>query len=130
MINNKYRISFDIGGVISKYDQLIKSMIGSFKSTPHYFEVFILTDMRGKEKVQQLLQDNGLYFDLDHILNADYATHQEKCKAVLIDQYQIDIHIDDHLGYLAASKCLGLLVCPNAEMKYYHDNWKQDNSQI
>ena len=51
------------------------------------------------------------------------------CKAQVIEENNIDIHIDDFPGYCAHTKAISLLVWPNPYEPYYHDDFKTDGSE-
>jgi hypothetical protein len=52
------------------------------------------------------------------ILIADFQKHGERCKAVLIKEYGIDVLIDDHPGYCAESGCISQFVWPDPHVPY------------
>jgi hypothetical protein len=96
------------------------------------FEIHVLTDML-KDVAMKMLETNDLlwlfssnHFDGVRVHHADYSTHGENCKAILIKELEIDVHIDDHMGYLMAGPALGLFVVPRAELPYYCDEWLVD----
>lgn len=117
------RISFDIGGVLSKYAEF-REMAQALQRGGA--TVYVLTDM-SRDASLKALRENGLDFIPEtHVLNADYDEHGEDCKAALIKEHGIQIHIDDFAGYCAHTECISLFVWPNAERPYYHDDWKAD----
>lgn len=101
------RVSFDIGGVLSKYPEVFKPMVETLQRGGA--EVFVLTDMHDHEQSVRFVQGNGYNIPSDHILNSDYDTHGEDCKAVLIKEHGIDIHIDDFLAIVPTRS-----VCPSS----------------
>lgn len=118
------RIAFDIGGVLSKYPHIWKPII--MVMAP--LDVHIITDMHPNEKAVQVVHGNGFtMIPADHIHSADYAKYGEACKAVLCKELEIDILIDDFIGYVAdPGATIRLLVMPNSAEPYYHPNWKTD----
>lgn len=129
-MNVMLRISFDIGGVLSKYPHVFKPMIACL--TAGGAEVYIITDMHNRAHILEMLQCNKLLgagmVDPARVLSADYTKHGERCKAKLIEEHQIDLHIDDFPGYCAAGG-LQLMVWPNPDEPYYHDDWETDGSE-
>lgn len=118
------RVSFDIGGVLSKYPEFKEMALALQRGGA---EVFVVTDMHPRETSLKMLRENGFDFiPEDHILNADYTAHGEDCKAALIKEHGIQIHIDDFAGYCAHTEGISLFVWPNPEKPYYHDDWKAD----
>lgn len=123
------KISFDIGGVISKYPAEFRMLMATLQQGGA--EVFVITDMHPRETSLVMLRENGFDFvPEDHILNADYTTHGEDCKAALIKEHGIQIHIDDFAGYCAHTEGISLFVWPNPEKPYYHDDWKADGGSF
>lgn len=121
------RISFDIGGVLSKYPHLFRPMVEALQKGGA--EVFVLTDMTDREKAIKMVRENGYNIPVGRILNARYDDHGEDCKAVVIEEHDIDIHVDDFPGYCAHTKALSLFTWPNPELPYYHDDFKTDGSE-
>lgn len=115
------RVSFDIGGVLSKYPRIFRPMVEALQKGGA--EVYVLTDIHKHEESVQLVQGNGYDIPADSILNSDYETHGEDCKAVLIKERWIDLHIDDFPGYCAHTECVSLFVWPNPNEPYYHDEF-------
>lgn len=123
------RVSFDIGGVLSKYPAIFRPMIVAL--TTGGAEVHILTDMHEHPKVLAMLAMNGLGPDLippARVHCADYAGLGERCKAAVIAREGIDLHIDDFPGYCAGGG-LQALIWPNPDEPYFHDDWKTDGSE-
>jgi hypothetical protein len=121
------RISFDIGGVLSKYPKVFVPMVQALQAGGA--EVFVITDMHQHEQSVKFVQENGYQIPDDHILNSDYAQYGERCKELTIKQHQIDLHIDDFPGYCAHIACVSLFVWPNPHEPYYHDDFKTDGSE-
>lgn len=127
-------VAFDVGGVLSKYPQIFRPLLWTLyvASTENYgeVEVHIISDMHPKEKILDMLARNGFDFiPSSRVHSADYATHGERCKAVLCEQLSIDLIIDDFPGYVADGNHVRLLVMPNTTQSYYHDDWKTDGSE-
>jgi hypothetical protein len=123
----KLKISFDIGGVLSKYPNVFRHLLASLSNCEDV-SVYVLTDMP-IEKAQDLIRRNG--FDVEHvnILSANYDAHGERCKEMLIEENGIDIHIDGFPDYCAHTKCVSLMVWPNPHEPYYHDDFLTDGSE-
>lgn len=121
------KISFDIGGVLSKYPDVFRPMVKALKAGGA--EVFVITDMPDHAQSVRYVQENGYDIPGDHILNADYPAHGEDCKAVLIELHGIDLHIDDFPSYCAHTSAVSLFVWPNPERPYYHETFKTDGSE-
>lgn len=125
----KLRIAFDIGGVLSKYPAHFRTLCYNLQGK---VDQFVLTDMHDKADVCAMLRKNGFYefiFPDENIYTADYATHGEMCKAVLLKELKIDIFIDDFIGYTQWDSQLGdapirLLVQPDAFKPYWDEQWK------
>lgn len=119
------RIAIDIGGVISKYPQIFKNLIETWRG----HDIFIITDMHDKNEIIDLLKLNEVDVDADKVLPADYKTHGEMCKAILCYSNKIDVLIDDFMGYLEWDSRWGLapvrlLVMPDAFRPYWATDWK------
>jgi len=112
------RISFDIGGVLSKYPDTFRDLIATLRRGGA--EVFVITDIPDRETARSLVIDNGFAVPAEHVLCADYAAHGDRCKEELIRRLQIDMHFDDYAGYAAAASraCVSLLVWPDPDKPY------------
>jgi hypothetical protein len=124
------KIGFDIGGVLSKYPSIFKEFIACLKDA----ELYVITDMHGKEEVLEILRLNGIQIPEDHVYCADYTTYGEMCKAVLIKELGIHIFFDDFVGYLNWDSSLGpapvrLLTMPDPWKPYWCDEWKTTKNQ-
>jgi hypothetical protein len=124
------RIAFDVGGVISKYPDVFRPLL----KVLHYcrdVEVWIISDMHPVEKIIDMLHLNEISFYMHRVHSADYRTHGENCKSVLCLELEIDILIDDFIGYLAEPGCplVRLLIMPDPNLDYYHPTWKTDGSE-
>lgn len=124
----KLKISFDIGGVLSKYPEKFKPLVAALLTSKD-IEVFVITDMHDHKQSVKFVQENGFDIPAERILNSDYAKYGENCKAKTIEENNIDIHIDDFPGYCAHTKCINLFVWPNPELPYYADEFKTDGSE-
>lgn len=121
------RVAFDIGGVISKYPIQFKRLYLSLEQEPSN-ECFVITDMHDKNKVVNILKENGFYFRKENVYCANYDKYGEMCKAVLLKELKIDIFIDDFVGYLWWDSSLGeapirLLVMPDPTKPYLDKSW-------
>lgn len=120
------KIAFDIGGVLSKYPDIFRSLVNVLL---HHggadVEVYIISDMKPHAKAVAFCHDNGFLVPPEYILCADYEQHGEECKAVLCAQHEIDMLIDDHVGYLAilGTPPVRLLVMPDPTRDYYSPTW-------
>jgi len=120
-VPNPLRISFDIGGVLSKYPDVFRPMVEALQKGGA--EVFVLTDMTDHDLSTKFVRDNGYDIPPERVLCADYRAHGDGCKAVLIEQFEIQLHVDDFPGYCAHSKSVNLFVWPNPDLPYYHDDF-------
>lgn len=119
------RVAVDMGGVITRSPDTFRLLMYSLEMGGA--EVYVLTDMTDRALVMELLQKNRFRLPEERVLCADYATHGERCKAVLIEKHQIDVLIDDHPGYCAAKhRALSLFLWPNPDEPYYSDDFKGD----
>jgi hypothetical protein len=121
------KIAFDVGGVLSKYPELYRELVEGLVLAG--IEVFVITDMHEKDKVVELLRMNDFIgprgFVPKNVYCANYDEHGEGCKAVLLDELQIDMFYDDFIGYAVVSGCpIRCLVMPDADKPYYADSWK------
>lgn len=125
------RIAFDVGGVLSKYPDILRPLLDvlHYHGKANGVEVWIISDMHPEEKIIDMLELNAVTFYKHRVRSADYKTHGERCKQVLCDQLGIDILIDDFPGYVATGKHVRLLVMPNPDEPYYHDDWKTDGTE-
>lgn len=124
----KLRVSFDIGGVLSKYPEKFRPLVSVLLKSEEV-EVFVITDMHNHEQSVKFVQENGFDIPSERILNSNYVEHGEDCKAKTIEENNIDIHIDDFPGYCAHTKCISLFVWPNPELPYYADDFKTDGTE-
>ena len=124
------KLAVDIGGCISKYPEQFRWLIISLGVN---WEIFIITDMHDKVEVMKQLKDNKIDVLENHVYCADYAKYGEMCKAVLLKELEIDMFIDDFIGYtMAWDSSFGpapirLLVCPDATMPYWSNQWITDD---
>ena len=121
------RISFDIGGVLSKYPEVFRPLIAALQKGGVW--VYVITDMHQHAQSVRFVQDNGYDIPAERILNADYNEHGEGCKEKVIEEHGIDVHIDDFPGYCAHTRCVSLFVWPNPERPYYADDFVTDGSE-
>jgi hypothetical protein len=134
------KVAFDIGGVISKYPGEFRELIASLIRGAH--QVFVISDMHPREKIIQVLRMNHFVTDEpwplggvalvpeDNVYSADYETHGEACKAVLLEQLQVDLFFDDFIGYVTPGGApIRLLVMPDHEKPYYADSWKMPDGE-
>ena len=130
------KIGIDIGGVISKYPKVFKSLIKTFQEKYGTENIYIITDQHPKEYVLASLRMNGIGFDgmeerFQLVRCADYDKYCNMCKAILIKELELDIYIDDFDGYLQWDSTLGpqpllLKVMPDAYKPYWHETWNTE----
>lgn len=126
------RIAFDIGGVLSKYPAQFRRLIDTLGASPEC-ELFCITDMHDRQYVLDQLDDNEIRIPHANVYCADYQTHGEFCKAVLLQQLKIDLFFDDFGAYTCWDSQFGsapvrLLVQPDPFRPYWADDWKtRDN---
>jgi hypothetical protein len=123
------KLAIDIGGVLSKYPYAIKSLIVAVSRSGRGDSVYILTDMKRDDAIK-LLEVNSIVPRLvppEHVLCADYDRHGDAAKAVLMREHQVDVLIDDHMGYLvwpwASIAPLRLAVMPDPRRPYNCNSW-------
>lgn len=122
------KISFDVGGVISKYPHIFRPIINALLNAIDV-KVFVLSDMYPHEKIMKMLHQNGFLLPPENVHCCDYAFHGESCKAEKMKELGIDLHIDDFPGYLAEGAAVRLLMMPDPREPYYHDDWITDGSE-
>lgn len=122
MKNGRLQVSFDIGGVLSKYPEVFKPLVHALQASGTV-DVFVLTDMHDHEQSVRFVRGNGYDVPAENVLNSDYNTHGEDCKRVIIEERGIDLHIDDFPGYCAHEACVSLFVWPNSSRPYYDDSF-------
>lgn len=129
MSTKPLRVSFDIGGVLSKNPALFREMMRILEAGGA--EVYVLTDMPDHAKAVKLLAANGFSVASERVLCADWDMHGDMCKAVLIEQYGIQLHIDDFPGYSAGAGtvdgCVSLFTWPDPYAPYYHEDFVPDD---
>jgi hypothetical protein len=125
------RIAFDIGGVISKYPEIFKSLIRALNCASNEdvedIDMFIITDMHKMDEIRKTLELNGLsqYFPAENVYSADFEQYGEACKAVLLKSLDIDLFFDDFPAYVSeGDETCRCLVMPNITKPYYSDAWK------
>lgn len=124
--SHKIRIAFDIGGMISKFPRHMKAMMQALAQS-ELFEVYVLTDMP-KEVAIKALTENNVSIEAEKLLCADWLCYGDMCKAVLAEEYCIEILIDDMPGYVAEGVLIGLLLMPRPRLPYNSLEWIHDRS--
>jgi len=122
------KIAFDIGGVLSKYPDLLRPIYLALQNAPDV-DVYVLTDRMEHSKSLSLLRDNGFPCEAERLLCADYTQYGEKCKAVLLRDLAIDIMIDDYPAYVSSDCPLRLLVMPDTTRPYLAESWGEEATQ-
>ena len=129
MKNNKIRIAFDIGGVLSKYPNILKPMFLALQNNDN-IEVFVMTDMHDPEQSNRFLKNNGFIIEPENVINCNYLEHGELCKANECQRLGIDILMDDFPGYLTHEGApVRLMVMPDPYLPYYAKNWWTDGTE-
>jgi hypothetical protein len=118
------KIAFDIGGVLSKYPDIFRPIVTALEKDG--IECHIVTDMPDRKKTLAMLETNGFgMIPESRVHNADYSTHGELCKSVVLRQIGADMLIDDHPGYLTEGCPVRLHLCPDPHKPYDDPNWKK-----
>ncbi len=122
-------IGIDIGGVLSKYPDEFKALIRAFDDK--YVNIYIISDMHPVDKIKSMLNLNGLGWLCSYAHSADFEKYGDECKAVLCRKLGVDILIDDHMAYLSMEDGpkVRLLVMPDKNRDYYHEDWKTDGTE-
>lgn len=125
------RLGLDIGGAISKYPDVFRDLVDTCSHPDSKVTIFVVSDMHDHAKMVDMLQRNKINVPPERIISADYKTHGELCKAVVCDQHNIDMLIDDFPGYVGARgrPKARLLVMPDPHEPYYDDSWQTDGSE-
>lgn len=128
-MGNVIKIGFDIGGVLSKYPDILLPIVRALVASPD-IEVHVLSDM-SREKIVDMLVRNALPVRPEHVHACDYAEYGERCKAVEANDIGLDVLVDDFMGYLAMAGAppLRLLSMPDPDRDYFHETWKTDGSE-
>ena len=119
----KYKIAFDIGGVMTTHTTLIRDLMIVLQNSGSV-ELFVITDM-AQEVAYDQLKKNHFNLDTQHILYADWSKDESCCKEELCREYNIDILFDDHLPYLTAlTSTLGCLIVTKNDLLYCSREWR------
>lgn len=110
------KIAFDIGGVLGKYPGTFIPLIATLQIGGA--DVYVLTDIIDQAAAMKILKSHGYDITSEKVICADYKKHGERCKAFCVEQYGIDLLIDDHPGYCVDSGCIALFVWPNPYIGY------------
>ncbi len=110
------KVAFDIGGTLGKYPTELGGLAAILERGGA--EVFVLTDIPSYETAAEILARHGIEISRERLLCADYQTHGDRCKAVLVREHQIDLLIDDHAAYCADAGCVTLFVWPDPHRPY------------
>lgn len=122
------KIAFDIGGVISKYPNLLRELWRVLQKHSEV-EIHVITDMHDKDDVMKQLTDNGFCISPKQVHIADYDKYGNMSKAMLLKELDINMLIDDFGPYLEWDSQLGpaplrLMVMPDSFKPYWHESWK------
>lgn len=123
------RIAFDIGGVLSKYPDILRPLALLLQHAG--VDVLVITDMHDHAAVVGVLALNGFEFiPPANVFTADYDKHGEGCKAELLKELRVDVFLDDFIGYVVPGGApVRLLVMPDASRPYYHESWKMPDGE-
>lgn len=121
------RVAFDVGGVLSKYPDIMRCLIATLDRGGA--EVVVISDMHPETQIRDMLARNGLHGLTCY--SADYTAHGEGCKAALCESLGVDVLVDDFIGYVATPgrPPVRLLVMPDPSLPYYADSWETDGSE-
>jgi hypothetical protein len=146
------KIGFDIGGVLSKYPDAFKDVIGNWLYSGSEFcdhiKIYFITDQHPKEQVVKTLIDNG--FTGEWLTNncqcrngeleamvycCDYDKYGNMAKAVIISELKLDMFFDDFDGYLQWDSKFGpqpilCKIMPDAFKPYWADSWKCEGGEF
>lgn len=117
------KVAFDVGGVISKYPDTFRELIVVLRMV-NTIDVFVISDMHPKEKIVEVLKLNNIPVRDSNVYSADYDKHGEFCKAWLCRSLDIDILVDDFVGYVADGSHIRMLVMPDSTKPYWSNKWK------
>lgn len=121
-------IAFDIGGVLSKYPDTCRRLIGDLMRGGH--AVCVITDQHDHAEVMRTLVANGFSPPIppQSVFCADYQHHGDACKAVLMRRLGVTILVDDHPGYAVwpwpEPAPMRLLVQPDVRRPYWAADWQ------
>lgn len=124
------RHGFDIGGVLSKYPDILRSTVLALLAAPG-IEVHVLTDMPDHAKAVDMVRRNGFPVPPERIHSCDYDQFGEECKAAKARELDLHILWDDFVGYVATvgAPPIRLLVMPDPTRDYYHESWETDGGE-
>lgn len=124
------KVGFDIGGVLSKYPDLLRPVVNALLASPD-IEVHVLSDMHPRKKCVAAVTSNGFNVPTCNIHSCDYSTHGEECKAVKAREIGLHVLVDDFPGYVATlgAPTLRLLAMPDPTLDYYHESWCTDGTE-
>ena len=124
------RIGFDVGGVLSKYPELLRPIVAALLAGDGV-EVHVLSDMHPHAKIMDMLARNGFAVPTERVHSCGYEAHGELCKAVKSREIGLDVLLDDFPGYVGTvdAPALRLLTMPDPARPYYADEWQTDGSE-
>lgn len=122
-LDHPLRVALDIGGVMSKYPDVIRAFARALLDGGAL--IYVITDMPRHDEVMQMLATNDFGFiQAEYVHCADYKAYGEGCKAELLAALEIDLVLDDCLGYMAIpGRTVRCLVMPDATQPYWHPTW-------
>lgn len=124
------RVGFDVGGVLSKYPEILGPIVAALNASPRV-EVHVLSDMFPHAKILDTLVRNGIEVPPERVHSCSYNEHQDLCKAFKARELGLDVLLDDFPGYVGTvgAPALRLLAMPDPERPYYADAWQTDGSE-
>jgi hypothetical protein len=124
------KVGFDIGGVLSKYPNLLRPVIRALLASPDV-EVHVLTDIPDHGKAVRLCSENGFDVPTCNVHSCDYASLGEECKAAKAKELKLDVLFDDFMAYLMSpgEPALRFLAMPDPTRDYFAPDWKTDGSE-
>lgn len=122
------RLAIDIGGAISKYPDMFRTIMEAIQASPEKIEVHVITDAHPWHEVTKTLETNNIFVLPYRVHVAEYDRYGDACKAMILRDFGIDVFIDDHPGYLVwpwpSPAPLRLRVEPDPYRPYWHPTWQ------
>jgi hypothetical protein len=116
------KIAFDIGGVISRYPDQMKTIIQALMAGG--VDVCIVTDMP-PATANILLRLNGFDF-VPSVYCGNWTEHGDMCKSLICEREGIDVLFDDRPDYCALGNFIGFVLAPRPQIPYYAQKWIND----
>lgn len=124
------KVAFDVGGVLSKYPEILRPIVHALGGRLDV-EVFVISDMHPVEQIVKKLRANQIEVKDRNVRSASFQAHGDRCKEALCEELGIDVLIDDYPGYVGTpgKPPLRLLVMPDTSKPYYSPDWRTDGSE-